>query len=86
MLLKPPDENTVRALVRFKGDADGRKILEWLGSCLEHLDHTNRTTMDGIALRMSQGAAQALAEFIDRAEGKTTKASARPEANTRKGS
>jgi len=53
-----------------------------LRSSLEHVDQTNRATMDGVALRQGQGAAQALAESIGALQGKSSQASARPEAKT----
>lgn len=56
--------------------------MEWLGSSLEHLDHSNRELMDGVVLRQCQGAAQVLAEFIDHVHGKAGKAAL----NTREGS
>lgn len=50
-------------------DTDFNEVVAWLEYSRSELDRANRETMDSVALRMQQGAAQALTEFIDRARG-----------------
>lgn len=70
MFLKSPDERTKKALARLQHDPDFREVLAWLEFSVAELDRAKRQTMDGILLRMQQGAAAAVGQFIDVAEGK----------------
>lgn len=69
--LDKPDDLTVAALKRIsKGNPDFERIYHWLAQSLATLDERNRLTVDGVLLRQNQGAAAALAEFIDACMGR----------------
>lgn len=75
-LLVHPDELTAQALKRLRGDTDFQRVVAWLGAALAARDAANRPLMDGVQLRMGQGAATAIAEIIGHAEGKPAVAGA----------
>lgn len=71
MRLSPPDDLTAAALKRLaRGDGDFQRVLAWLKKSRDELDTSNRSMIDGVMLRMGQGAASFLSSFIDLAEGK----------------
>ena len=72
--LSPPDDRTKQALARLQHDSDFREVLAWLEHSNAELDRAKRETMDGVLLRMQQGAAAAVGQFIDYATGKKTTA------------
>jgi hypothetical protein len=67
---------TAAALRRLRGDSDFRRVLEWLGRSLGEQDRRNRAMADGAQLRVGQGVALTVADFIDHAEGKASAISA----------
>lgn len=77
-MLKEPDPRTKQAFARLRGDSDFGEVLAWLGFNLAHIDARNRVTTDGVTLRIQQGGAQAIAEFIDHAQGKQKAIAAAP--------
>lgn len=85
MLLKPPDDLTLAALKRMRADGDGQRVFRWLEEALADRDAKNRPTIDGVMLRMGQGAAIALAEIIGLATGKQASAGALRDTRTRAG-
>lgn len=87
-MLRPPNENTKRALARLRHEnpRDFEELLTYLGSELEHLDSANRTTADAVLLRQQQGAAHALSTFIAAAQGKPHLESVRPKEHRASGS
>lgn len=48
-------------------------MLDWLARAQQEQDRANRTMIDGVLLRMGQGAAMRLAEIIDVLNGKAAK-------------
>jgi hypothetical protein len=74
MLLSRPDDRTKAALARLRGDSDFHEILAWLQGALFNLDQQKRVTSDGVLLRQQQGAAQAIAELVDHANGNKERA------------
>ena len=71
VMLKTPDPRTQLALKQLRGDPDFTQILAWLEESVHDLDRAKRSTMDGVLLRMQQGAARAVAEIVDHANGNT---------------
>lgn len=71
-MLARPDERTLEALRRLQSDADFMEVIAWLDYSTYELDRANRIQPDGVVLRMQQGAAQALAELVERVRGKHT--------------
>ena len=69
-MLAKPDPRTLEALKRLRTDSDFSEVMAWIEHSTNELDRANRATMDGVVLRMQQGAATVLAEFIERAQGK----------------
>lgn len=78
-MLTRPDEKTKAALLRLmRGNADFMEVLVWLEYSVNELDRIKRTTTDSVLLRQQQGAAQAIAEVVDTARGKTKAIAATP--------
>ncbi|MDH4172169.1 MAG: hypothetical protein OEW90_00890 [Betaproteobacteria bacterium] len=67
--LKSPDARVVKALARLRGDPDFMQVLAWLEHSVQELDRAKRVTADAVVLRMQQGAAKAVAEFVDHGNG-----------------
>lgn len=81
-LLRPPDDLTAQGLKRLRADSDFRRFLEYLEAALAARDAANRPILDGVQLRMGQGASIAVAELIGHAAG--TQATAGALADTRR--
>lgn len=64
-----PDELTAAALKRLRPDEDFARVVGWLERALAKRDEANRPMVDGVQLRMGQGAAVSLAEIIGHAKG-----------------
>lgn len=62
---------TQMALKRLASNPDFVRVKSWLEGSLLSIDERNRHTIDAAVLRMHQGAAAGLAEFLDRAVGKS---------------
>lgn len=69
-MLRRPDDRTTQALRRLRVDADFHEFMAWIEHSLNELDHASRSTMDAVTLRQQQGASQALAEIVARAQGR----------------
>lgn len=69
-IVAKPDDLTAQSLKRLRQDNDFQHVVAWLGAALAVRDAANRPLVDGVMLRMGQGAAQALAEIIGHATGK----------------
>lgn len=65
--MKSPSENVVASLGRLRHDPDFVRVLDWLLESQHELDKRNRSMIDGVQLRMGQGAALAITEIIDAA-------------------
>lgn len=85
MFIKQPDERTKKALARLQHDPDFREVLAWLEHSNAELDRAKRQTMDGVMLRMQQGAAAAVGQFIDFAQGKSKTTAIAPARTTQTG-
>ena len=68
-MLKLPADTVQQSLRRLRGDSDFVRVLDWLLENQRELDKRNRSMVDGVQLRMGQGAAVALTEIIEAAEG-----------------
>lgn len=68
-LLTPPDDLTSAALKRLRADEDFARVVGWLARALATRDAANRPMIDGVQLRMGQGAAICLDEIIGHAQG-----------------
>jgi hypothetical protein len=62
--LKRPDERTLAALKRLRGDTDSIEVMAWLQTALAELDERNRTLTDPVLLHQGQGAAQVLSAIL----------------------
>lgn len=71
-LLAKPDELTAQAFRHLRGDSNFQRVLRYWQEALEIRDGQNRTVIDGVQLRMGQGAATAVAEMIEHAMEKAT--------------
>jgi hypothetical protein len=71
-LLVQPDDLTAAALRRLRMDPDGKRFLDWLEKAQADRDVKNRPLVEGVQLRMGQGAALALAEIIGHLQGSNT--------------
>jgi hypothetical protein len=69
-MLKTPHDLVRQSLTRLRGDSDFGRVLDWLREGQHELDRRNRSMIDGVQLRMGQGASLALSEIIEAAEGK----------------
>jgi hypothetical protein len=58
-----------RAFAALRSDPDFLTILAFIEHSVSELDRSNRAQNDDVTLRQQQGAAQALAEFVERARG-----------------
>lgn len=76
--LKQPDPRVQQAFKSLRGDPDFMQVLAWLEESVYELDRAKRSTMDAALLRQQQGAASAVAQFVDLANGKTTAIAPRP--------
>lgn len=65
MLPVKPDDLTLQALNRLKRDGDFGRVTRWLEANVEKLDQQNRSTMDGVQLRMGQGAAMVASTIVE---------------------
>lgn len=63
-MLHKPDARVLSALAALEGDHNFKTILEWMEVSLAEIDRDTRTTKDEVLTRWSQGASQALAEFV----------------------
>lgn len=75
-LITQPDDVTAQSLKRLAADSDFQRFAEYLRRALADRDKHNRPLVDGVQLRMGQGAAQTLAEIIGAVEGKSARATA----------
>lgn len=71
-LLSKPDEMTAQAFKHLRGDSNFQRVIRFYQEALEIRDGQNRSIIDGVQLRMGQGAAVAVAEMIEHAMGRAT--------------
>lgn len=69
-----PSAQVQQALNRLRSDRDFQELVAYVEHSLAELDAAARVQMDAVILRQQQGAAMALAEFIERAQGKEVRA------------
>lgn len=67
-MLARPSTQVITALARLEGHPDFEAIRSWLTESLQDLDRLNRSTKDEVLSRWMQGAAQAVGEFLEKAE------------------
>lgn len=73
-MLERADDRVLQAFRRLQGDSDFQDLIAWLEASLRALDKRSRSTVDEAALRQQQGAAQVLAEIVERSQGKSVRA------------
>ena len=84
IFLNIPEQKTVDAAMRVGRDRDGMEFLAFLEYSVHELDQANRLEKDPVLMRQRQGAAQAIAEILELAAGRT-QAITRRTANTHQG-
>lgn len=83
-MLCKPDERVKDAFKRLAPDADFSQIMAWLEFSLAELDQANRSQMDGVVMRQTQGGAQAIDEILGMVRGRN-RAIAKPMVTSRTG-
>lgn len=66
-MLKKPDTQVLNALASLQGNSNFETIRSWLESSLQDLYVTSSMTKDEVLSRWNQGAAQAVAELLEKA-------------------
>lgn len=56
----------LQALNQLEGNADFEEVCDWLGKSLVSIRTNGDTQKDEVLMRWSQGASQALAEFLEK--------------------
>ena len=67
-MLRKPDQRTLSALASLQGDSNFETIRLWLEGSLQDLYRDSCNTKDDVLSRWQQGAAQAVDEFLTKAE------------------
>ena len=67
-MLKKPDTQVLNALASLQGNSNFEAIRSWLESSLQDLYVTSSITKDEVISRWNQGAAQAVAELLEKAK------------------
>lgn len=67
-MLKKPDTQVLNALASLQGNSNFETIRSWLESSLQDLYVTSSITKDEVISRWNQGAAQAVAELLEKAK------------------
>lgn len=67
-MLKRPDRQVLVALASLEGNPQFETVKTWLNESLQDLYRDSTMTKDEVLCRWSQGAAQAVAEFIKTSE------------------
>lgn len=71
-MLKQADTQVLSALATLQGNPQFETVKSWLRESLQDLHVTTASTKDEVLTRWNQGAAQAVAELLDKAENATT--------------
>ena len=67
-MLKKPDTQVLNALASLQGNSNFEAIRSWLEASLQDLYVTSSITKDDVISRWNQGAAQAVAELLEKAK------------------
>jgi hypothetical protein len=67
-MLKRPDQRIFSALASLEGDSNFETIRTWLKDSLQDLYRDSVSTKDDVLSRWQQGAAQAVGDFLSKAE------------------
>lgn len=67
-MLKRPDQRVFSALASLEGDSNFETVRTWLKDSLQDLYHDSAHTKDEVLSRWQQGAAQAVGDFLNKAE------------------
>ena len=67
-MLKKPDTQVLNALASLQGNSSFETVRSWLESSLQDLYVTSTITKDDVLSRWNQGAAQAVAELLEKAK------------------
>lgn len=66
-MLTKPNLKVLGALASLQGNKDFETVLDWLVQSLDDLYANGATAKDEVIVRWSQGAAQAVRDFVDKA-------------------
>lgn len=67
-MLKKPTPQVLNALASLEGNIQFETIREWLGESLQDLYRGSISTKDDVLSRWQQGAAQAVEDFLAKAQ------------------
>lgn len=67
-MLKKPDTQVLSALASLQGNSSFETVRSWLESSLQDLYITSSISKDEVLSRWHQGAAQAVAELLEKAK------------------
>ena len=67
-MLKNADHQVLVALASLQGNSQFETVRSWLQASLQDLHTSTATTKDEVLTRWNQGAAQAVAELLEKAE------------------
>jgi hypothetical protein len=67
-MLKKPDTQVLNALATLQGNSSFETIRSWLESSLQDLYVTSTISKEEVLSRWNQGAAQAVAELLEKAK------------------
>ena len=67
-MLKPPSQQVLVALASLQGNSQFETVRDWLKESLQDLYVSSSSTRDEVLSRWNQGAAQTVAEFLEKAD------------------
>lgn len=67
-MLAKPNQKVLSALASLRGDPNFSTVLDWMCQSLDNLYADGASAKDDVIVRWHQGAAQAVRDFLDKAD------------------